>query len=194
MRTCWSCSAQAWRSSADQLVGVPGFGQVAVDPAAVDGFDHRLDVGVAGEQDADGLGTKVRDRASSSTPVMVGMRWSVRMTWIGCSCSTLSSVGPALGSVDLEIPAQQRTQREQDLGLVVHHQDGRPALCHRLLPHWGEFAVSRRHALAASGSPDPEQAAPVHLALDLNGPAVVADDAETDREPRSRSPGPPVWW
>ncbi len=39
-----------------QLVDVPGFGDVAGDVAPVDGVDHRLDVGIAGEEEPGGVG------------------------------------------------------------------------------------------------------------------------------------------
>ena len=41
-----------------QLVGIPGLEDVAEDVAFVDGVDHRLDVGIAGEEHPDGVGVE----------------------------------------------------------------------------------------------------------------------------------------
>ena len=50
--------SSASRTISDDLVVVPGLGDVAIDLAPVDGGDGRRDVGIAGEQDAQASGQR----------------------------------------------------------------------------------------------------------------------------------------
>ena len=65
-----------------QLVGVPGLGDVAGDVPLVDRVDHGLDVGVAGEQQAGGVGVDalglLEEARRPTSPASAGRRGSRR--------------------------------------------------------------------------------------------------------------------
>ncbi len=64
----------------EEGLGAAGFGEEAEDVAAIDGVDGGAELGISGEEDADGVGGRSRTSASSWVPLMEGMRMSVMMT------------------------------------------------------------------------------------------------------------------
>ena len=63
---------------------IPGFIQVVVDPRRIDGPDRRFGIGVSRQQYSRARpGYNSRERSRKSTPVMPGMRWSLKSSATG---------------------------------------------------------------------------------------------------------------
>ncbi len=135
------------------LLGLPGLAQVAEDVPLVDGVDHRLDVGIAGEQQPGGVGPRPLDPAEEVHPAHVGH------PLIGQDHGRIQAVhgverldrGDEGG--DLVVLAEQVVERSQDVRLVVddHQRRPRPVSAHGLEPPGTEIIPprSRRPARTA---------------------------------------------
>src|SRR5262249_28235636 len=110
--------------------------------------------GVAGEDDADRL------RALAARPPQQLDAGHLRHALVGhddvdrLAVQHVQRLGPAVGSVQVVLPPQQPTEREQDLRLVVHQQD-RMLARHRAPPEkclpsyvrWGRNGSRTRNVL-----------------------------------------------
>ena len=128
-----------------ELLALPGLGQVAEDPARVDRRDDRLDVGIAGQDDAVRVRPELHRAMQELDPVhdrhaLVGddHRRIVRL-------EELEPAAPALRGQHLELVTVVVGEGAQDVGLVVDDH-------HRVLP------VVDLHALPIVSRPPPCQA------------------------------------
>ena len=103
---------------------VPGLGDVAVDLAAVDGADDLGHVGVAGQQDTQGVRMVLAGALEELGAVHLGHA-HVRDDQVDLApCQQGQALAPTVRGQDLvALGAEQAPQRRQDVRLVVDAQD-----------------------------------------------------------------------
>lgn len=129
-----------------QQAGIPGLGDVTDDAAAVEGGDHRGDVGVAGQQDrlrvVKGPGLGEERVAGQAGHALVGEHDGD----VGLGAQDLQRLRRARGRQHPVGLLEQVLQGDQDIRLVVDGQD-RPYTCrtvtHALAPAAGSRSRSR---------------------------------------------------
>src|SRR5262245_23456274 len=121
-------------------------------------------------------GHSPRARASNSTPVISGIRWSVMMTWTGSPRSTSRASAP-LSAVCTSKSRRSRARSEYRISGSSSTTNTGCLVVAIVSP----FPRGR-----PGGQADAEDAAAADLALDVDAAAVVADDAVADRQPQPR--------
>ncbi len=105
-----------------QLVGIPRLADVAIDVALVDGVDDGLDVGVAGEQQTDGVGPIAADAAKEldAADVRHALVGHDDVDWLLVQqAQTIPSAGGAEHAV---LAAQQVLQALHHVGFIIDDQ------------------------------------------------------------------------
>jgi hypothetical protein len=109
----------------EQLVRVPRLGDEVIDAPGVDGVHEAVDVGVGGEDDADGVGRPLLAPAEQLHPGHAGH------AVVGDDHGDVVAGQPserrlaALGAQHPELGGQDRLERVEDPRLVVDDQDNR---------------------------------------------------------------------
>src|SRR5579871_128358 len=128
-------------------------------------------------------GRASRARRRNSTPVICGMRWSLTMTWTGCWRSTSRAAAP---------PSAVYTSNSRRNNSCSEKRISDSSSTNRIGCLLDAVIVVPSGLVVGSaprrpqGQAHAEGAAAPDGAVDFDGAAVIADDAEADRQPQPR--------